>query len=137
MKGSQSRADAHAGDGKDAKGNPSAQGGVMQSGLLNGLDSFYAPTGVLFVMTTNHIEKLDAVLLRPARIGCRLYLGKASDHQEGRTASRFFLEASEVEAWEFFEASDSTETMAEFRGCSWLKTSAMPAEARVNCVQNR
>jgi hypothetical protein len=27
--------------------------------------------------------------------------------------------------------------MAEFRGCSWLKTSAMPAEARINCAQNR
>ncbi len=90
--------------------------GVTLSGLLNVLDGFYAPANVLFVMTTNHIEVLDEALLRPGRIDYKLYLGKASDRQKVELYRRFFPEASEVEAWEFVEASHPAETMAEFQG---------------------
>jgi chaperone BCS1 len=58
--------------------------------LLNVLDGFYAPTNVLFVMTTNHVETLDAALLRPGRIDYKLFLG--------------------------MEGIQSAETMAEFQG---------------------
>jgi len=71
---------------------------------------------VLFVMTTNHVEKLDEALLRPGRIDYKLYLGKASDRQKVELYRRFFPESSEGEAWEFVEASRSAETMAEFQG---------------------
>jgi chaperone BCS1 len=84
--------------------------------LLNVLDGFAAPTGVLFVMTTNHVEKLDPALLRPGRIDYKLYLGKASDRQKVVLYRRFFPESSEAAAWEFVEASGSAETMAEFQG---------------------
>jgi mitochondrial chaperone BCS1 len=53
---------------------PATANGVTLSGLLNVLDGFYAPSNVLFVMTTNHIEVLDEALLRPGRIDYRLYL---------------------------------------------------------------
>jgi hypothetical protein len=56
--------------------------GVTLSGLLNVLDGFYAPTNVLFMMTTNRIESLDEALLRPGRIDYKLYLGKASARQK-------------------------------------------------------
>jgi mitochondrial chaperone BCS1 len=46
--------------------------GVTLSGLLNALDGFYAPTNVLFMMTTNRIETLDEALLRPGRIDYRM-----------------------------------------------------------------
>jgi len=95
--------------------NTPAQSGITLSGLLNVLDGFYAPTGVLFVMTTNHVEKLDPALLRPGRIDYRLYLSKASDHQKVELYRRFFPDASENEAREFVEASPA-ETMAEFQG---------------------
>jgi chaperone BCS1 len=98
------------------KQNVSVQNGVTLSGLLNVLDGFHAPTGVLFVMTTNHVEKLDPALLRPGRIDYKLYLGKACDHQKMELYRRFFPDASEVEAREFVEASGSAETMAEFQG---------------------
>jgi chaperone BCS1 len=98
------------------KQDVSAQHGITLSGLLNVLDGFYAPTGVLFVMTTNHVEKLDQALLRPGRIDYKLYLGKASDYQKVELYRRFFPDASEVEAREFVEASQSAETMAEFQG---------------------
>ncbi|HEV2989785.1 MAG TPA: AAA family ATPase, partial [Candidatus Angelobacter sp.] len=116
MKGSQSRARVAAGVGQDAKENTTPQLGVTLSGLLNVLDGFYAPTGVLFVMTTNDVERLDAALLRPGRIDYKLYLGRASNHQKMELYRRFFPESSEAEAWEFVEASRSSETMAEFQG---------------------
>jgi len=89
--------------------------GVTLSGLLNALDGFYAPTNVLFMMTTNRIETLDDALLRPGRIDYRLYLGKATDCQRIELYRRFFPQASELEAREFVEASRG-ETMAEFQG---------------------
>ena len=122
MRSSQPRAVADSGAGQNgsvalgAKENVSTQNGVTLSGLLNVLDGFYAPTGVLFVMTTNHVEKLDPALLRPGRIDYKLCLGKASDHQKVELYHRFFPDSSDVEAWEFVEASRSAETMAEFQG---------------------
>ena len=122
MRGSQSRAGEDSGTGQNVsvvaggKESVSALVGVTLSGLLNVLDGFYAPTGVLFAMTTNHVEKLDQALLRPGRIDYKLYLGKASDHQKMELYRRFFPDSPEVEAREFVEASRSAETMAEFQG---------------------
>jgi mitochondrial chaperone BCS1 len=123
MKGGQSRAGTDSGGGgsgsltlniKEESVLP--QIGITLSGLLNVLDGFYAPTGVLFVMTTNHVEKLDPALLRPGRIDYKLYLGKASDRQKVELYRRFFPDSREAEAREFVEASRSAETMAEFQG---------------------
>ncbi len=122
MTGSQSRSGADSGGGQNGlaplstKENASTQNGVTLSGLLNVLDGFHAPNGVLFVMTTNHVEKLDQALLRPGRIDYKLYLGNASDHQKVELYRRFFPELSEIEAREFVEAARSAETMAEFQG---------------------
>jgi len=121
MRGSQTRAEPDAVDEKGTapmskKDNQATQNGVTLSGLLNVLDGFHAPTGVLFVMTTNHVEKLDPALLRPGRIDYKLYLGKASDRQKAELFRRFFPEASERDAREFVETARSAETMAEFQG---------------------
>ena len=121
MRGSQSREGLDLGGGKSGTATPAAkenasQNGVTLSGLLNVLDGFHAPSGVLFVMTTNHVEKLDPALLRPGRIDYKLFLGKASDQQKGELYRRFFPDASEREAREFVEASRSAETMADFQG---------------------
>lgn len=96
--------------------NPTAFNGVTLSGLLNVLDGFHAPSGVLFVMTTNHVEKLDKALLRPGRIDYKLYLGEATDDQKLELYRRFFPSSSELEAREFVDASRSAETMADFQG---------------------
>jgi chaperone BCS1 len=100
----------------DPKQTTSPRNGVTLSGLLNVLDGLYAPTGVLFVMTTNHMEKLDQALLRPGRIDYRLYLGKASDRQKVELYRRFFPNSSEADGRDVVEASRSAETMAEFQG---------------------
>jgi mitochondrial chaperone BCS1 len=123
MRGSQSRSGADSCGGQNGpappstkENNNSTQNGVTLSGLLNVLDGFHAPDGVLFIMTTNHIEKLDQALRRPGRIDFTLYLGKASKHQKVELYHRFFPESSEIEAREFVEAARSAETMAEFQG---------------------
>jgi chaperone BCS1 len=122
MRNSQARVGADSVNGLNgpvtlgAKENVATQNGVTLSGLLNVLDGFHAPTGVLFVMTTNHVEKLDPALLRPGRIDYKLCLGRASDHQKVELYRRFFPDSSEEEAWDFVEASRSAETMAEFQG---------------------
>jgi chaperone BCS1 len=113
-----SRDEAKSGDGQNnaAANGKDAPSRVTLSGLLNVLDGFHAPTGVLFVMTTNHVEKLDQALLRPGRIDYKIYLGKASDYQKVELYRRFFPGSSELEAREFVNASRSAETMAEFQG---------------------
>jgi chaperone BCS1 len=98
------------------KENVAARNGVTLSGLLNVLDGFYAPTNVLFMMTTNRVEALDEALLRPGRIDYKLYLGKASDRQKIELYRRFFPDASEFAAEAFVETCGSAETMAEFQG---------------------
>ena len=129
MKSSQTRADSTG----TADTKPSGpQNGVTLSGLLNVLDGFYAPTGVLFVMTTNHVEKLDQALLRPGRIDYRLYLGKASDRQKVELYRRFFPRSSEAEAKEFLEVSRSAETMAEFQG---LLLGLVEGESRIDLAE--
>ena len=115
MKGSQTR-DVGESSVERANEKTALQNGVTLSGLLNVLDGFCAPTGVLFVMTTNHMEKLDDALLRPGRIDYRLFLGKASDQQKAELYRRFFPESTEEEARDFVAASRFAETMAEFQG---------------------
>jgi chaperone BCS1 len=135
MRGSQSRAQAGPSGVQNGsvvtKENAATQNGISLSGLLNVLDGFHAPTGVLFVMTTNHVEKLDQALLRPGRIDYKLYLGGASDCQKAELYRRFFPDSSEMEAQEFIEASRSAETMAEFQG---LLLALQQEEGRLDLV---
>jgi len=119
MKGGQARvcisSDETTSDRK-GKESPASQNGVTLSGLLNVLDGFFAPTGVLFMMTTNRIEALDPALLRPGRIDYRLYLGLATEGQKVELYRRFFPLAAESEAYAFVGAHPGAKTMAEFQG---------------------
>jgi chaperone BCS1 len=90
--------------------------GVTLSGLLNVLDGFNAPSGVIYVMTTNHIDNLDPALLRPGRVDYRLYLGKATEHQKVELFKRFFPEVADADALSAVQERPSSETMAEFQG---------------------
>ncbi len=69
--------------------------GVTLSGLLNALDGLQAPSGVMFFMTTNRIEKLDPALLRPGRTDVREYFGPATEQQKLQLYRRFFPENNE------------------------------------------
>jgi len=130
MKSGQKRESMTGAEKQDGKGEKeSANSGVTLSGLLNVLDGFFAPTGVLFMMTTNQMEALDPALLRPGRIDYKLYLGKASEAQKVDLYLRFFPDTSASEAREFVRSWGKSETMAEFQGLL-LGLVADPASSR-------
>jgi chaperone BCS1 len=136
MRGSQSREEPDLISGRNGSSTVATKDNaianiVTLSGLLNVLDGFQAPSGVVFAMTTNRVEKLDTALLRPGRIDYKLFLGRASDQQKVDLYRRFFPSASEPEAREFVDASRSAETMAEFQG---LLLALEQGESRLNQV---
>lgn len=60
-----------------AKSRDDADGGkrVSLSGLLNALDGFATPNGLVTVMTTNRVDVLDPALVRPGRADVIEHLG--------------------------------------------------------------
>ncbi|KAL1918657.1 uncharacterized protein VTP21DRAFT_2679 [Calcarisporiella thermophila] len=63
---------------------------VTFSGLLNALDGVASSEERIIFMTTNHIEKLDAALIRPGRVDVKEYLGNASKEQMQSIFLRFY-----------------------------------------------
>lgn len=49
--------------------------------LLNIIDGTMAPEDIIFIMTTNHVEKLDKALVRPGRIDIHIRTGKCDSDQ--------------------------------------------------------
>jgi chaperone BCS1 len=60
------------------------------SGLLNAIDGVVSQEGRIFIMTTNHIEKLDPALIRPGRCDVKLEVRNASRSQLAAMFVRFF-----------------------------------------------
>lgn len=117
MKGGQKRDSMSGSEKQEGKKDKESVGnGVTLSGLLNVLDGFFAPTGVLFMMTTNQMDALDPALLRPGRIDYKLYLGAACEAQKVQLYLRFFPDALENEARQFVRNCGQAQTMAEFQG---------------------
>lgn len=69
---------------------------VTTSGLLNALDGVIYPEGSIFVMTTNHPEKLDAALVRSGRVDLSVKLDYPNRETVLRMAAKYF---GEVPKW--------------------------------------
>jgi hypothetical protein len=65
---------------KDVSDTPS-NNDVSLSALLNVLDGMQSPRGVVFVLTTNHPDKLDPALMRPGRVDLHEHLTALDHHQ--------------------------------------------------------
>ena len=63
---------------------------ISFSGLLNAIDGVAAQEGRIFLMTTNHLERLDPALIRPGRCDMKVEVKKASKHQLEKMFLRFF-----------------------------------------------
>ncbi|KAI1211315.1 BCS1 N terminal-domain-containing protein [Annulohypoxylon truncatum] len=72
------------GNGDTDKNN--SGGRLSLSGLLNILDGVASQEGRILIMTTNHLEKLDAALIRPGRVDITVKFGLAD---EGMSVSIF------------------------------------------------
>jgi len=77
---------------RDKTGKDSSQ--VTMSGLLNALDGQMAPYGAIYIMTTNHKDRLDPALIRPGRADRHWKFDNASSYQSGEMFKRFFPDAA-------------------------------------------
>lgn len=64
---------------KDRK--DSGEGGVTMSGLLNCLDGFTSPHGVITLMTTNYRDSMDSAVIRPGRVDLEETIDYLDDYQ--------------------------------------------------------
>ena len=83
--------DRTGGGGDGGSGGKGGRGGVSFSGLLNAIDGVASQEGRIFIMTTNHPEKLDPALKRPGRCDVSRQLNYASRLQMRRLFARFYL----------------------------------------------
>jgi mitochondrial chaperone BCS1 len=63
---------------------------VTFSGLLNAMDGVAAREHRVFIMTTNHPDRLDPALIRPGRVDVQQHFGYADRDQVRRLFLRFF-----------------------------------------------
>ncbi|KZV88768.1 P-loop containing nucleoside triphosphate hydrolase protein [Exidia glandulosa HHB12029] len=63
---------------------------VTLSGLLNAIDGVWSEEGRLLFATTNHIECLDAALIRPGRLDVKVSYDASTRDQARRMFLRFF-----------------------------------------------
>ncbi|CAM1503416.1 Fc.00g081920.m01.CDS01 [Cosmosporella sp. VM-42] len=64
-------------DAEPASRKSPSEGGVSLSGLLNALDGVSSHEGRILIMTTNHIDRLDAALIRAGRADRKVKLPNA------------------------------------------------------------
>ncbi|KAA8646407.1 hypothetical protein EYZ11_011138 [Aspergillus tanneri] len=65
---------------------------VTFSGLLNALDGVASAEERILFLTTNHVERLDAALVRPGRVDMTVRLGEVTRYQVGCLWDRFYGE---------------------------------------------
>jgi chaperone BCS1 len=90
---------------------------VTFSGLLNALDGVASTEERVIFMTTNHLERLDAALIRPGRVDVKLEVGYATPQQMKGMFLRFFP-AAEREAEQFVAAVQRAQTKRAAQGLS-------------------
>jgi len=77
---------------------------VTFSGLLNALDGVGAPGGRLFVLTTNHREKLDPALVRCGRVDQHVHFGHVLDEQLAGLFRQFYPDCADEQPARFVAA---------------------------------
>ena len=70
--------------------------GVTFSGFLNALDGIVEMDGVLVIITTNHIEKMDPALLRAGRMDLKVEIGYSSEKEISNYLSSFYEKDIEI-----------------------------------------
>jgi mitochondrial chaperone BCS1 len=81
----------------DADGYQGAN--VTFSGLLNAIDGVASAEERLLFLTTNHVERLDAALVRPGRVDMTVRFGEVTRWQVERFWDRFYGERDPDRIW--------------------------------------
>lgn len=80
-------------ESNDKEGGGSNQ--LTFAGFLNSLDGVLSVDGVITIMTTNHVERLDAALLRSGRVDRKFHFGHPNESQVSRLFKAFYENAEE------------------------------------------
>ncbi|KAL8897263.1 MAG: hypothetical protein Q9192_002666 [Flavoplaca navasiana] len=68
---------------------------VTFAGLLNAIDGITSSEERILFLTTNHVERLDAALIRPGRVDMTVRLGEATRYQAAKLWNRFYGDIDE------------------------------------------
>ena len=67
------------------------------SGILNILDGIHHTNGLITIMTTNFVDRLDKALIRPGRIDYRIKFNYAVKEQIEQMYNVFFPDRNDME----------------------------------------
>ncbi len=73
------------------------------SGLLNALDGLISEDGVISIMTTNHLEKLDPALIRAGRVDRKFEFASPTKEMVAKFFRSFYPQAADAKVEEFAE----------------------------------
>lgn len=73
------------------------------SGLLNGLDGIVSAEGIVTVLTTNHIDRLDPALVRAGRVDRKFEFNYPDKNQMAKLFQSFYPQADDALAKKFAE----------------------------------
>eukprot|EP00178_Gracilaria_changii_P011840 TRINITY_DN3338_c0_g1_i1.p1 TRINITY_DN3338_c0_g1~~TRINITY_DN3338_c0_g1_i1.p1 ORF type:complete len:707 (-),score=89.67 TRINITY_DN3338_c0_g1_i1:1762-3621(-) len=85
---------------RSSKSTPS----LTFSGMLNALDGIASSDGVITVMTTNHMERLESALIRGGRVDRRFYFDWPSERQLQKLFLTYYKDAPKEVAAKFARA---------------------------------
>ncbi|KAI4256912.1 MAG: hypothetical protein L6R42_005952 [Xanthoria sp. 1 TBL-2021] len=79
---------------------------VTFAGLLNAIDGITSGEERVLFLTTNHVARLDAALVRPGRVDMTIRLGEATRYQAAQLWKRFYgdIDADGVNQTRFLQA---------------------------------
>jgi chaperone BCS1 len=86
---------------------------ITYSGLLNAIDGIASPEGIIFIMTTNHRDKLDKALIRPGRIDREIEFKSATENQIIKLFYKFFPVANQLDLEQFLSTVPEGAAMAK------------------------
>lgn len=91
------------------------------SGLLNALDGLLSADGVITVMTTNYIERLDKALIRGGRVDRRFCFSRPTNDQLCALFLSFYPGAAETTVRKFLDAVNAHPESEEARSIATLQ----------------
>jgi chaperone BCS1 len=117
------------------EGRTSSKSSLTFSGMLNALDGVGNGTGQIFILTTNHREKLDPALIRNGRVDVHVEFKPATEEQMAGLFGQFYKEASQELAQSFAKGlmdllgDKESVSMAQLQHYFIMQRKATPEEA--------
>jgi len=110
------------------------------SGLLNSIDGIGKADGQIFILTTNHRERLSPALIRNGRADVHIHFTCATDEQISGMFRRFYPLSSEKTARDFVQALRSVLCGCEVTPAAlqnfFILHRTSPALRAIECVQD-